>query len=64
MARAATNLFKRRALTTGFQSVQIDSILDAVKVVVLFGVVIATIVSIVVVAGGGAFGGGGALRHW
>lgn len=62
--RGPVNLFKRRAFTTGFEQVQFDSVLDAVKVLVLFGVVIFALVGIVVVAGGGAFGGGGALRHW
>ncbi|HEX9367808.1 MAG TPA: TPM domain-containing protein [Vicinamibacterales bacterium] len=62
--RGPVNLFKRRAFTTGFEHVQFDSVLDAVKVLVLFGVVIFALVGIVVIAGGGAFGGGGALRHW
>src|SRR5258708_21567155 len=64
LGRGTVNLFMRHPLGRGIKPLQIGSLVDSVKVVLIFAVALASIVGIVVVAGGGAFGGGGASRHW
>jgi uncharacterized membrane protein YgcG len=58
------NLVMRRPLKTGIKPLQIESLVDSVKVILIFAFALASLIGIVVVAGGGAFGGAGAIRHW
>lgn len=64
LGRGTVNLVMRRPLTRGIKPVQIGSLMDSLKVLLIFAFALASLVGIVVVAGGGAFGGAGALRHW
>jgi uncharacterized membrane protein YgcG len=60
--RAATNVIRRRPIGLGMIPVQLDSLIDTIKLIAILGVPLAGIV--VLIAGGGAFGGAGASVHW
>lgn len=64
LGHGTVNLATRRPLTKGIKPVQIGSLSDSVKVLVIVAFALASLIGIVVVAGGGAFGGAGAIRHW
>ncbi|HEV7429330.1 MAG TPA: TPM domain-containing protein [Thermoanaerobaculia bacterium] len=62
LARLATNAIRRRPLSYGMLPVQLDSVIDTVKLIAILAVPVAGVV--VLIAGGGAFGGAGASAHW
>ncbi len=62
LAHVGTNLVRRRPLGFGMVPVQLDSLIDTVKLIAIAAVPLAGIV--VLIAGGGAFGGAGASIHW
>jgi uncharacterized membrane protein YgcG len=62
LVRAAMNVIRRRPFAQGTVPVQLDSLIDTLKVVVVLAVPLAGVV--VLIAGGGAFGGAGASIHW
>jgi uncharacterized membrane protein YgcG len=62
LARLATNAIRRRPLGFGTVPVQLDSLIDTIKLIAVLAVPLAGIV--VLIAGGGAFGGAGASVHW
>jgi len=62
LARAAMNLVRRRPIGAGMIPVQLDSLIDTIKLIAIVAVPLAGIV--VLIAGGGAFGGAGASIHW
>jgi uncharacterized membrane protein YgcG len=62
LARAGTNLLRRRPLAFGMVPVQLDSLSDTVQLLAVLAVPLAGVV--VLIAGGGAFGGAGASIHW
>jgi uncharacterized membrane protein YgcG len=62
LARVATNLIRRRPLGFGTVPIQLDSLIDTIKLIAIAAVPLAGIV--VLIAGGGAFGGAGASIHW
>jgi uncharacterized membrane protein YgcG len=61
-ARFAMNALRHRPLATGMIPVQLDSLIDTLKLVVILAVPLAGVV--VLIAGGGAFGGAGASVQW
>jgi uncharacterized membrane protein YgcG len=62
LARFAMNAIRRRPLGFGTVPVQLDSLIDTIKLIAVLAVPLAGIV--VLIAGGGAFGGAGASVHW
>ena len=62
LARAAANLLSRRPIALGMIPVQLDSLIDTIKLIAILAVPLAGIG--VRIAGGGAFGGAGASIHW
>jgi uncharacterized membrane protein YgcG len=62
LVRAGTNIARRRPLGYGMVPVELDSVVDTVKLIALVAVPLAGVV--VLIAGGGAFGGAGATIHW
>jgi len=62
LARAGTNLLRRRPIGQGMIAVQLDSLIDTLKLIVVLAVPLAGVV--VLIAGGGAFGGAGASVQW
>lgn len=62
--RAAANFRAGRALFTGSEPVQIESIVDTLKVLLFAGFLFYLLLGIVVIAGGGAFGGAGSNLRW
>jgi uncharacterized membrane protein YgcG len=62
LARFGMNVIRRRPLGLGTVPVQLDSLIDTIKLIAVLAVPLAGIV--VLIAGGGAFGGAGASIHW
>jgi uncharacterized membrane protein YgcG len=62
LVRAARNLARRRPLGEGMVVVQLDSLVDTLKLAAIALVPLAGLV--VLIAGGGHFGGAGAYIHW
>jgi uncharacterized membrane protein YgcG len=62
LGRAAMNLVRHRSIGAGMVPIQLDSLIDTIKLIAILGVPLAGIV--VLIAGGGAFGGAGASIHW
>jgi uncharacterized membrane protein YgcG len=62
LLRAAMNLLRRRPIGAGMVPIQLDSLIDTIKLIAILAVPLAGIV--VLIAGGGAFGGAGASIHW
>ena len=61
---SAGNVRAGRAWSAGTKAVQLDSAIDALKVLLFVGTAIALGVGIVVIAGGGAFGSAGSTLRW
>jgi uncharacterized membrane protein YgcG len=61
-ARFAMNVIRHRPLAYGMIPVQLDSLIDTLKLIVILAVPLAGVV--VLIAGGGAFGGAGASVQW
>jgi uncharacterized membrane protein YgcG len=62
LARAAMNLLRHRPIGLGMFPVQLDSLIDTIKLIAVLAVPLAGVV--VLIAGGGAFGGAGASIQW
>jgi uncharacterized membrane protein YgcG len=62
VVRVGTNLARRRPVASGMVSVQLDSLIDVVKLLAIAAVPLGGIV--VMIAGGGTFGGAGASIQW
>jgi uncharacterized membrane protein YgcG len=62
LARLGMNAIRRRPLGFGTVPVQLDSLIDTIKLIAVLAVPLAGIV--VLIAGGGAFGGAGASVRW
>jgi uncharacterized membrane protein YgcG len=61
-ARLTMNVIRHRPLAYGMIPVQLDSLIDTLKLIVILAVPLAGVV--VLIAGGGAFGGAGASVQW
>jgi len=62
LTRVTVNAIRRRPLLHGTIPVQLDSLIDTLKLIVILAVPLAGVV--VLIAGGGAFGGAGASVRW
>ena len=64
LTRGALNVLARRPFSAGMESVDVGTIWDSLRVlVVVLGLVVPP-AAVVIIAAGGAFGGAGALIHW
>ena len=64
LAHGVGNLAALRPFNTGMESVELESVVDTIKVIGIALAFIAGAAGLVIVATGGAFGGAGTLVHW
>ena len=64
IARGALNLLARRPFSAGMKSVDVRTIWDSLRALVVVLGLIVPPAAVVIIAAGGAFGGAGALLHW